>query len=580
MKPFMIRVLLLALLPVFPLVAKSQVLPPDFLCVTNDSLFWAPVSNTCGPFTAYEVYGSMNNAGPYSLLASISNPAQTFFYHEAANNNETWYYYLAAPHNCPGEAVLFSDTLDNLIPLIGPLRFVTIEGSDVVVSWSPSPSPETIGYVISRNTTTGTTILDTVYNTTSYLDLNANPELQSETYFVVALDGCGNKSLVTAPHRTILLQSSPPDACNPGLTLSWNPYINWAGGVDRYEIFVSVNGAPATLGGTAAGTATSFTYSGGNDGEQLCLYVEGVEGTTGLRSRSSEVCEDINILQPIRRVDLLGASVNPDGSVDLEWRWDAAARIVSSEQGRNQQGSGPVVVTPLPLAVPLTSSNTRTDTDANAQQFGYQYTLTASDECGNMVTSNESATPRLRGTIATDGNDLSWDAYQHPLVTVLAYELVRVGPAGETVVFTGTAGDLKFLDQLDLVANEGITLCYFLRVNVTYTLPDGTALGRSITSNTVCLTPAPKVYVPNVFAPGGVNRIFRPLLSFGVPTTYQLLVFDRWGGQVFESADLNLGWDGTRNNEPMPAGIYPYVIRLTPQGGTTVELTGGVMLLR
>ncbi|PTM14513.1 MAG: hypothetical protein DA408_02715 [Bacteroidetes bacterium] len=579
MKSFILRFLLLALLPVFPLVAKTQVFSPDFLCVTNDSLFWAPANNPCGTFTAYEVYGSRNNTGPYSLLASIGDPAQTFFYHEAANNNETWYYYLAAPHNCPGEVVLFSDTLDNLIPLIGPLRLVTIEGSDVVISWSPSPSPEAIGYVISRNTTTGTTILDTVYNTTSYLDVNADPALRSETYFVVALDGCGNKSLVTAPHQTILLQSSPPDACNPGLTLSWNPYINWGGGVDRYEIFVSVNGAPATLSGTAAGTATSFTYSGGNDGEQLCLYVEAVEGTTGLRSRSSEVCEDINILQPIRRVDLLGASVNADGSVDLEWRWDATARIVSSEQGR-RQGSGPVVVTPLPLATPLTDSNTRTDTDANAQQAGYQYTLTATDECGNVVVSNESITPRLRGSIATDGNDLSWNAYQHPLATGLAYELVRVGPGGEMVVFDGAASDLKFLDLLDLVANEGVTLCYFLRVNVTYTLSDGTELDRSVTSNTVCLTPAPRVYVPNVFAPNGVNRIFRPQLSFGMPTTYQLLIFDRWGGQVFESTDLNLGWDGTRNNEPLPAGIYPYVIRLTPQGGTTVELTGGVMLLR
>ena len=61
---------------------------------------------------------------------------------------------------------------------------------------------------------------------------------------------------------------------------------------------------------------------------------------------------------------------------------------------------------------------------------------------------------------------------------------------------------------------------------------------------------------------------------------YKLYVFDRWGGQVFQSNDIDTGWDGKRNGEPLPQGIYIYFIRLTTSTGETVDIQGDVMLLR
>jgi gliding motility-associated-like protein len=578
MNSILLRLSLFFAVVAFPLSGNTQILAPDFQCVVNDSLFWEPVTNTCGPFVAYEIFASTQVDGPYSLLTTITDPAQTNYFHSTANN-QLWYYYLTSPHNCPGQPLMTSDTLDNLIPLAGPLAYVTVLNGQVEINWTPSPSPETVAYVISRNTAMGTTILDTVYNSTTYLDLTAAPDLQSEVYFVVALDACGNKSLVPPAHQTILMGFTPPDDCNIGLAINWTAYQNWGNGVDRYEVFVGANGTPPTLVGTVTGTQTNFVYEGGNDGEELCFYVEAVEATTDFRSRSNVHCSTISILQPIREIDLLGASVNADGSVSLEWLWDPAALLTEAFQESARVNDDNIVATNLPLSTPLVNDNIQQDVTANAQNTAYYYRISATDECGNMIVSNQSTTPFLRGEALANGNRLRWDAYVHELATEVTYELVKIAGVSETTIFTGSSTDLQYLDPVDpQLESEGN--CYFLRVNVTYLLSTGEELSREVTSNTVCLIPAPKVYVPNVFAPEGVNTIFRPQLSFGTLVEYEMLIYDRWGGQVFQSNSLDKGWDGRRQGELMPQGIYLYFIRMTPNGGTPIELSGDVMLLR
>ncbi len=39
-----------------------------------------------------------------------------------------------------------------------------------------------------------------------------------------------------------------------------------------------------------------------------------------------------------------------------------------------------------------------------------------------------------------------------------------------------------------------------------------------------------------------------------------MLVFDRWGEQIFVSIDIATGWDGKYMGSDVPEGIYVYMI--------------------
>lgn len=558
----------------------GQINAPDFLCVTNDTLTWAPATNTCGAFNAYEVYGSTNEQGPYNLLISETDANQTSYFHPDVNN-QTWYYYLATNADCPGEVTMFSDTLDNLIPIVDDIQNVTITPAGVEVNWYPSPSPEVYAYVVSRNTNLGTTVLDTVFGgVTTYLDTSADPENMSEVYFVVAIDVCGNKSLVVNPHSTILLEVNAPGACQTGIELNWNAYINWQQDVDFYEIFMSVNGDPEISVGQVDGTLNTFTFMGANDGENLCFFIEAVENNSQVRSRSSTGCTAVDIIQPIREVELLGASVNIDGTIDIEWAWDETALIAGANTEYSMVGNAAMQNFPLFLNNPLTQFSTQNINNINGQSGSYAFTIEATDDCANEVISNQSQSPFLAGTSQGESSNLlTWDVYTHDLASSINYELVSVSGGVENVIFSGTTSDTKHTDILNLGSADTAERCYYLRVLVEYTLSNGEMVSRSLRSNTVCLIPAPEVYVPNVFAPNGANSKFRPFLSFNAATTYTMDIFDRWGAHIFTSKDITTGWNGKRNGEMMPQGVYLYNIEITPEGGDLIQLTGDVMLL-
>jgi gliding motility-associated-like protein len=57
-------------------------------------------------------------------------------------------------------------------------------------------------------------------------------------------------------------------------------------------------------------------------------------------------------------------------------------------------------------------------------------------------------------------------------------------------------------------------------------------------------------YIPNTFTPDQdeYNPIFKPIFTSGFdPNDYKMLIYNRWGEVIFESQDVNIGWDGTYN---------------------------------
>ncbi len=64
-------------------------------------------------------------------------------------------------------------------------------------------------------------------------------------------------------------------------------------------------------------------------------------------------------------------------------------------------------------------------------------------------------------------------------------------------------------------------------------------------------------WVPNAFTPGnrdGMNDVFKPKV-FGVEE-YTFTIFNRWGELIYETHDINEGWNGTYKGANSPMDVY------------------------
>jgi len=72
-------------------------------------------------------------------------------------------------------------------------------------------------------------------------------------------------------------------------------------------------------------------------------------------------------------------------------------------------------------------------------------------------------------------------------------------------------------------------------------------------------------YVPNAFTPNsdGKNEHFKPVYDCDV-SSYNMRIYNRWGQAVFETSEIEDGWDGRFKGSDAPGGIYVYVISYIP----------------
>lgn len=93
------------------------------------------------------------------------------------------------------------------------------------------------------------------------------------------------------------------------------------------------------------------------------------------------------------------------------------------------------------------------------------------------------------------------------------------------------------------------------------------------------------VYIPNSFTPNndGINDVFKVEGNAIDPSTYHLVIFNRWGQPVFESSDLDKAWEGDFEGGDyyVRDSYYQYV--LTAKSVHEIQprkYTGSIMVVR
>ena len=94
----------------------------------------------------------------------------------------------------------------------------------------------------------------------------------------------------------------------------------------------------------------------------------------------------------------------------------------------------------------------------------------------------------------------------------------------------------------------------------------------------------PVIAVPNAFTPNGDGLNDDFLVKADNISNFRMLIYDRWGRLIFESTDLDQGWDGLINGQPAPVGTYVwlaiYDVRAEDNSFKTEKSKGTVVLLQ
>ncbi|MBT1708717.1 gliding motility-associated C-terminal domain-containing protein [Fulvivirgaceae bacterium PWU5] len=119
---------------------------------------------------------------------------------------------------------------------------------------------------------------------------------------------------------------------------------------------------------------------------------------------------------------------------------------------------------------------------------------------------------------------------------------------------------------------------------------DGPLVCYDTATQTIIARTGGRIKIPNAFTPdqsgpnGGIgnglfNDVFRPIME-GVEE-FHMQIYDRWGNLIFESRDVNQGWDGyDKNGRLLPAGVYVYKITLRLSDSQRTTQVGDVTLIR
>ena len=117
--------------------------------------------------------------------------------------------------------------------------------------------------------------------------------------------------------------------------------------------------------------------------------------------------------------------------------------------------------------------------------------------------------------------------------------------------------------------------------HTTYQVHATTEAGCAIDDSIIIhVDPYTLLGIPNAFAPGnGPNSYFK-LIPRGAVSLNYFHIFDRWGVEVFDTKNINEGWDGKYKGVPQPFGVYVYELEAVSVTGELYIRTGNITLIR
>lgn len=241
----------------------------------------------------------------------------------------------------------------------------------------------------------------------------------------------------------------------------------------------------------------------------------------------------------------------------LTWEVDESIPIASytlSENGRSRS---------------LTSDQPSTSVELNDTSQPLTFDLSYQDACGNQSLKSRKTSPVFLNISSSNGRSstLTWNRYEGWEEGIKHYFLEKWDGqqwVEEELIFSGR--------EIEVTPNkEEVFRIAALSLE---------SVPRNSYSNSVIIESRPNLYFPNAFTPDGdgLNDIFIPVGAN--VTTYEITIFNRWGEIIFQSNNLDSGWDGIYQGRKSPPGAYTYKVQFGNDESEKTTQSGSFVLLR
>ncbi|MFM7727299.1 MAG: gliding motility-associated C-terminal domain-containing protein, partial [Flavobacteriales bacterium] len=474
---------------------------------------------------------------------------------------------------------------DSVFPNSGIVSSVSVDAEGhAVLEWQESESLDVLGYMIYR-CVGSTTIPIFQVNSEPWLftDYFAETTNGPVSYSIAAYDACANYD-TTVCNSSHFLQVENYQVCEETIEMDWTPYESWQfdasfyivyGGFDEANTYADVSMSPIDTV-----TSLSYSFSQIQFGAYNVFRIEAVDTLTGFRAFSNFDDTYVADFSVPEFVEIRYASVLNADSVEILVGMEPTIQTFRYELQRLEIATQ-TWEEALVKDANATPEIIFVDDGRATDVFSYSYRVLIYNSCGLIVdTTNIASTILLDGQSSQERlvNTLAWTPYGDWVDGVDRYEIYRKMKGGEYELLQEVNGAASLFyedDVSELVDTDGD---FYYRIQAVERSADGNEPSISI-SNELNLPVEAIVWIPNAIVIGGYNNLFKPMVSFALVEEYYLGIFSRWGDLIFETRDLNEGWDGSMNGQFVAEGTYNYYMAVKDGRGRAIDNFGYVVVL-
>ena len=553
------------------------------VCLDNNTsiatVCWKGNPDPCNSFKSYYVYSSENN-GPWILEAKINNININCLPVFLKDINSAWKFKITAHSGCNGIDSFTSNEkiIDQIKPPQLQLDSVSFDlaSQNLSAGWKSGTDPDTKGYRVYQYSNTVSNRIQDLDSTFVLLPgFNKN---NPSSITLATFDSCDLFSPISDEQKAAYLNGNI-DSCLKTINLNWTSYQGWDTNTIEQFLYLNINNKgyykqPLTL----LNNKNYITLTNITLGDSLCYLIRTRETVLNKTSSSNTVCFFTRKLLAPKVNYLANVTVDNDAHLEISFQTDIAADIDTLYLEKAITGSSNFTTFKSYPKSTILSNNLVQDLSADFNSSSFTYRTKTFDKCLNLTSTSNIGTSILlnKPVFMNDEYRLKWNPYQRWELGILdqsieySYDRFTWNTLQKVNATTFT---YTFNNQLPVTDS----VCF--RIVNSETLNSNGSAAISV-SNIHCVYVIKDFYFPGTINPNSHNNTFK-IYGSGIEKTRQKLeIFNRWGEKVFESTNLQIGWDGKINGEIADMGNYIYKATFYDQTNKYYLKTGSLLIIR